>query len=127
MVARRGRWGHLASDYASETARLKFDLHDVVHTPESLGHQARRFMGSFVSRIANGGRNNVHENWMRYPGEPLEPSYYAKVRLMLTAQAVLCCARICHTLGVRVVGASREGLIGMLRVCARSCWRRRLQ
>ena len=79
-------WGHLASDYATETERLKFDLQAVIEQPESRTHLAKRLVGSLFGRLANGGRQAVSEHWMRYPAEPLEPAYYAQ--LLATAVAM---------------------------------------
>ena len=55
-----------------------------------MGQQARRWPGRWLSgiaaRVASGGRAAVHEDWERYPTEPLEPSYYAQ--LLATASAM---------------------------------------
>ena len=46
---------------------------------ETISHQMKRRVGSLIGRLNNGGRQPVSEHWMRYPAEPLQPSYYAQL------------------------------------------------
>jgi len=74
-------WGHEASDYVGEVNRYHFDLSTLVETAEheTLAHKANRFIAGVASRLASGGKIKVEENWMRYPAQPLVPSYYAQL------------------------------------------------
>ena len=51
----------------------------MIQAPERRATQARRKVGALLHRFASGGRPAVTEQWMRYPAEPLEPSYYAQL------------------------------------------------
>ena len=81
-------WGHEESDFAPEMEQFSFDLPALIQASkhEAVGMSALRFMGSMAARLVNGGQKKVQEHWMRYPSQPLEPSYYAQ--LLATAASM---------------------------------------
>ena len=80
-------WGHGSSDFALETSALQPpNLQLLLSTPETTASHAKRLIGGFFRNFTSGGKPPVHEEWMRYPAVPLEPTYYAT--LLATASSM---------------------------------------
>jgi len=64
-------WGHERSAFASQVAHWERPLQALLDETETRAAQVGRFFFGFVTN-----RRVVGENWLRYPGAPLDPSYY---------------------------------------------------
>lgn len=69
-------WGHKDSPFHEEVAPFERPLSQMMaeQREESVWSRASRFLQTKV-----GGRIQPPEQWMRYPGAPLDPSYYAQL------------------------------------------------
>ena len=75
-------WGHKDSPFSDQVEQHQCSLQQMIDEPETLGHRARRLFASLV-----GGRIKVSEQWMRYPGAPLDPSYFTQLLAMATSMS----------------------------------------
>lgn len=67
-------WGHKEGHFASEVAHFERPLSELLDEVEPWSKKAKRFFLNLVSV-----RMKVAERWIRYPGAPLDPSYYQQM------------------------------------------------
>mmetsp|Transcript_1653 Transcript_1653/g.4651 ORF Transcript_1653/g.4651 Transcript_1653/m.4651 type:complete len:361 (+) Transcript_1653:159-1241(+) len=75
-------WGHPSSAFAGAVAQWQRPLQELLDEPEPRSTMVKRLFNFFVD-----ARMRVPERWMRYPGAPIDPAYYADLLAKATSMS----------------------------------------